>query len=143
MTCKKHGGLLMKNLTVQVVIFQELLSCVSLCHKDFKKHLLIKVSIKKWSEYIFRQLKLHHYKISKTGISLEITLKCLVVSLVLSLTTTPFVFISVGALSVCGFAIVPGMYILLCPQEEEVYSAPERYTKIYSAQIYIFSSTII
>ena len=46
-----------ENLTVQAIIFQKILSCVSLCHKDFKKHLLIKVSIKNFSEYIFRQLK--------------------------------------------------------------------------------------
>ena len=75
----------MKNLTVQAIIFQKILSCVSLCHKDFKKHLLIKVSIKNFSEYIFRQLKSHQHKIkSKIGISLEIALnvfKCLIVSL--------------------------------------------------------------
>ena len=58
MTTKKHGGLLMKvQATVQAIIFQKILSFVSLCHKDFKKNLLIKVSIKNFSEYIFRQLK--------------------------------------------------------------------------------------
>ena len=36
-----------ENLTVQAIIFQIILSCVSFCHKDFEKHLLIKVSIKK------------------------------------------------------------------------------------------------
>ena len=53
---------------------------------------------------------------------------------ILNLTTAPFLFISDGALSVCEFAIVPGVYILLCFQEEKVHS------NIY---IYIFSSTII
>ena len=75
------------DLTVQASIFQQILSCVSLCHKDFKNHLLTKVSVKNFSEYIFRQQKWHQHKItSKTGISLEITLnvcKCLIVSLVL------------------------------------------------------------
>ena len=42
---------------------------------------------------------------------------------VLTLTTAPFLFISVGALSVCEFAMVPGLDILLCPQEEEVHSS--------------------
>ena len=37
-----------ENLTVQAIIFQKKLTCVSLCQKDFKKHLLIKVSIKKF-----------------------------------------------------------------------------------------------
>ena len=53
-------------------------------YKDFKKHLLTKVSIKKnFSEYISRQLKEHQHKIrSKTGILLEITVfKWLIVSL--------------------------------------------------------------
>ena len=30
------------------------------------------------------------------------------------------IFVLVGALSVCEFAMVPGVYILLCPQEEKV-----------------------
>ena len=34
--------------TVQAIIFQKILSFVSLCHKDFKKNLLIKVSIQKF-----------------------------------------------------------------------------------------------
>ena len=62
------------------------MTCVSLCHKDFKKHLLIKETLKNLSEYICRQLKQHQRKIrSKTDISLEITLnifKCLISSLV-------------------------------------------------------------
>ena len=33
----------------------------------------------------------------------------------------PFLFILVGVLSVCGFVMVPGVYIILCPQEEEVH----------------------
>ena len=42
---------------------------------------------------------------------------------ILTLTTAPFLFISVGALFVCEFAMVPVVYILLCPQEEEVHSS--------------------
>ena len=42
---------------------------------------------------------------------------------ILTLVTAPFLFISVGALSVCEFAMVPGVYILLCPLEEEVHSS--------------------
>ena len=49
---------------------------------------------------------------------------------IITFTTAPFLFILVGALCVCGFAMVPGVYILLCPQEEE-------------AQMYTSSSTII
>ena len=40
---------------------------------------------------------------------------------ILTLTTAPFLFISVSALSVFEFAMVPGVYILLCPQQEEVH----------------------
>ena len=42
---------------------------------------------------------------------------------ILTLATAPFLFILVGVLCVCEFAIVPGVYILLCPQEEEVHSS--------------------
>ena len=42
---------------------------------------------------------------------------------ILTLTTAPIFSISVGALSVCEFAMVPRVYILLCPQEEEVHSS--------------------
>ena len=46
------------------------------------------------------------------------------------MTTAPFLSISVGALPVCEFAMVPRVYILLCPQEEEVHSSSwgHRYT---------------
>ena len=37
--------------------------------------------------------------------------------------TPTILFILVGALSVCKFSMVPGVYILLCPQEEEVRSS--------------------
>ena len=37
---------------------------------------------------------------------------------ILTLATSPILFILVGVLSV-KFAMVPGVYILLCPQEEE------------------------
>ena len=42
---------------------------------------------------------------------------------ILTLTTAPFLFISVGALSVCESAMVPGVYILLCLQEEKLHSS--------------------
>ena len=38
---------------------------------------------------------------------------------ILTLEIAPFLFILVGV--VCEFAIVPGVYILLSPQEEEVH----------------------
>ena len=102
---------------------------VSLCHKDLKQSLLVKVNSK--NTYICRQLKYHQHRIrSKTGISLEIILnvfKCLIVSLgstkTLTLATAPLLFLLVGVLSVCEFAMVPGVYILLSPQEEEVHSS--------------------
>ena len=46
MTSKKHGGALTKMELFKLLFFKEMLSCVSLCQKDFKKHLLIKVSSK-------------------------------------------------------------------------------------------------
>ena len=42
---------------------------------------------------------------------------------ILTLVTAPFLFILVGVLSVCEFAMVPGVYILLIPQGEEVHSS--------------------
>ena len=42
---------------------------------------------------------------------------------ILTLTIAPFLFILVGGLSVCEFAMVPGVYSLLFPQEEEVRSS--------------------
>ena len=42
---------------------------------------------------------------------------------ILTLTTRPFLSISVGALSVCQFAMVPRVYILLCYQEDEVHAS--------------------
>ena len=43
-----------------------------------------------------------------------------------------YFFILVGTICVCEFAMVPGVYILLCPQEEKVHSSS-----------YTFSFTII
>ena len=117
------------------------LTSVSLSHKNFKKHLLIKVNIKYFSKYVCRQLKLHQHKIrSKLGILLEITpnvFKCLIVSLVLLRFLLQqhhhfclFYFI-------CEFAMVPGVYILLSRHEEEVHSFFLR------AKMYTFSSTFI
>ena len=40
---------------------------------------------------------------------------------ILTLATALLLFILVGPLSVCEFAMVPGVYISLCPQEEEVH----------------------
>ena len=42
---------------------------------------------------------------------------------ILTLTTASFLLISVAALSVCQFAMVPGVYTVLFPQEEEVHSS--------------------
>ena len=42
---------------------------------------------------------------------------------VLTLATVSFLFILASTLSVCETAMVPGVYILLCPQEEEVHSS--------------------
>ena len=124
-----------ENLTVQAIVFQKMLSCASLCHKDFKKHLLIKASLKK-----FLCIHLQTSKVrSKTVISLEITLnvfKCLVVSLVLlkfSLWQQHHfcLFQLMLCLSV-KFAMVPGVYILLCPQKE-VHSSSWKHRYTHSA----------
>ena len=56
---------------------------------------------------------------------------------ILNLTTAPFLFILVSALSVCKFAMVPGVYILLYLQEEEVHSSSRGHRYIY---IYIHSA---
>ena len=42
---------------------------------------------------------------------------------ILTLTTAPFLFVLVRALSVCEFTMVLGVYILLFPQGEEVHSS--------------------
>ena len=42
---------------------------------------------------------------------------------IITLTAAPFLFLLVGAMSACDFAMVPGVYILLFPQEEEVHSS--------------------
>ena len=38
---------------------------------------------------------------------------------IFTLATAPFLFIFVGV--ICEFAMVPGVYILLSPQEEEIH----------------------
>ena len=49
MTSKKVGGLLMKLIyTVHMLLFLKKLTYVSLCYKDLKNHLLMKVNIKKF-----------------------------------------------------------------------------------------------
>ena len=55
---------------------------------------------------------------------------------ILTLATAAFLFVLVDTLSVCEFAMVPGVYILLCSQEEMV-------TFFLKAQMYTLSSTII
>ena len=52
---------------------------------------------------------------------------------VLILTAAPFIFISIGALSVCEFAIVPELYILLRLEYEEVHSSSWRHRYTHSA----------
>ena len=44
---------------------------------------------------------------------------------ILTLTAAPFLFISVAALSICEFSMVPGVYVLLCPQEKRYTLLPE------------------
>ena len=50
---------------------------------------------------------------------------------IVTLTTAPTLFISVGALSVCEFAIVPGVCILLYPRKKRYTLLPEG-TDIYT-----------
>ena len=66
---------------------------------------------------------------SKTGISLEITLNVLIISLVplkflYTLTTASFLFFLVGTLSVHEFAMVPGVYPsgVYCDPREKRYT---------------------
>ena len=54
----------------------------------------------------------------------------------LNFAIAPFLFILVGVL--CEFAMVPGLYILLSPQEEKVY-----YSSWGHRCIYTFSTTFI
>ena len=51
---------------------------------------------------------------------------------ILTLTAAPFLFILVGILSACEFAMMPGVYILQYSQEEEVHSSScgHRYTHL-------------
>ena len=84
-------------------------------------------AIKNLSEYTFRQLKQHQHKIkTETGILLEITLnifKCLIISLFplkfLLWQQHQFYLFQLASCLFVKFAMVPGVYILLCPQEEE------------------------
>ena len=50
---------------------------------------------------------------------------------ILTLTITPFLFILVGVLR--EFAMVPGVYILLSPQKEEVHYSSWEYRCTHSA----------
>ena len=54
---------------------------------------------------------------------------------ILTMATTPFLFISVGAVSVCEFAMVPRVYFLLSRQEKEFALFFLR------AEMYTFSTT--
>ena len=111
----------MKIYLFELSLFKKILSHVSLCHKNFKKHFLIKVIIKNF----FRQLKQHQHKIrSKTGICLEITLnvfKCLTVSLV------PVKYLLWQQHHFCLFWLVSCIFIrLLWCQKCMFYCAPGR-----------------
>ena len=118
-------------MTVEVIFFQKILSCVSICNKDFKKHFLIKVSIKNLSEYFFRQLKLHQHKIrTKTGISLEITLnvcKCLIASLVL------IKFLLWQQHHFCLFQLVPCLSVNLPWSQECIFYCALRKEEVHSS----------
>ena len=50
---------------------------------------------------------------------------------ILTLAIAPFLFIFVGI--ICEFAMVPGVYILLSPAEEEVHYSSERHRSAHSA----------
>ena len=52
---------------------------------------------------------------------------------ILTLTAAPFLSISDGALSVCEFAMVQRVYILLCPQKGEVHSSSWEHRYTHSA----------
>ena len=98
--------------------------CSYYLSQRFQKQLLIK-ALKKFSEYICRQLKWHQHKIrSRSSISLEITLSLNVSFIpcstkILTLATAPFLFILIGVF--CKFAMVPSVHILLSYQEKEVH----------------------
>ena len=102
-------------LFINYYFWKKKLICVSLCHKDWKKHLLIN-TYEYFSKYICRQLKYQHRIRSKVGISLEIIFN---VIKILTLAIAPILFILVGI--IYESAIVSGVYILLSPQEEEVH----------------------
>ena len=134
----------MKIKLFKLLFLKKKVTCVSFCHKDFKKHLLIKVSIKTLSEYICRQLKQHQQKIrDKTNTSLQIiVLWYLIVpysipsstKILFFLAPAPFLFILIGILSVCYGG------------KSEHFTVPsERRGAIFflRTQMYIFSSTFI
>ena len=148
-----------ENLTVQAIIFQKILSCVSLYHKDFKKHLLIKVS--NFSEYFFRQLRHHHMVRSKTGILLEIILdvcKYLIVSLVLTkfllwqqhhfclFQLVPCLSVNLPWCAECIFYSVPRKkrYNLL-PEGTDIYIQPHNHRKDLSPclSLYYYGKVIV
>ena len=103
--------------------------CSYYLSQRFQKQLLIK-ALKKFSEYICRQLKWHQHKIrSRSSISLEITLSLNVSFIpcstkILTLATAPFLFILIGVF--CKFAMVPSVHILLSYQEKEVHYSTGR-----------------
>ena len=135
----------MKIKLFKLLFLKKKVTCVSFCHKDFKKHLLIKVSIKTLSEYICRQLKQHQQKIrDKTNTSLQIiVLWYLIVPysipsstkiLFFFGTSTIFVYFNWHPLSVCYGG------------KSEHFTVPsERRGPIFflRTQMYIFSSTFI
>ena len=85
----------------------------------------MKVYMKKFSEYICRQLKHHqHSARGKTSTSLDIILnvfKCLAVSLVplkFLLWQMHYFFLFISVDTLCKFTMMLGVYTLLFPQEE-------------------------
>ena len=105
--------------------FSKQLTCFPWTQKYFK---LIKVNIQNFSEHFYKLLKYNKHRTrSEVGILLEIILnafKCLTVSSsakIFTLAIAPLLFIySFYILFI--HAMLPGLYILLFPQAEEVHS---------------------
>ena len=111
--------------TVHKHYFSKQLTCMYTIEKTFEKTFLSSYESKK-NIWTCRQLKYHQLRIrSEIHMLLEIILnafKCLTVSLstqILILVMAPLSVISVSVL--CEFAMLPNVYILLSPQEEEVH----------------------
>ena len=53
---------------------------------------------------------------------------------ILALIIAPVLSVLIGAMFVCEFAM-PGVYILLCPQEEKVHSFPYKFSCTFIKKI--------